>query len=259
MGTLPDEATPFPRPPRAEFTLGALTCVCLAGLEGELLELYRRHRWVYDALDSSERSSRLRGRRAVVAGELPGGAGVVVKRLSHGGLLAGLTDDRFLTAGRFRTQVLLADHLSSYGVPTPEVAFAGWRRVRGLVRGEIGTRRVAGGQDAADYFFGEPGTLPVGWLGIATAIGKQVANMHRVGVWHGDLNLMNLYLGNRGEVMVLDLDKGVLTPGPVGRGAREGNLARLERSIRKQGRRSAPELVDGVVVAVREAYRSAVA
>lgn len=246
-------------PRREEISVDGLTCVCLSELEAELRELYRGHLWVYDALRGAPGSTLLRGRRPVLAATLPGGADVVVKRLHHGGLLGDLTGDRFLTAERFRTQVALADQLASHGVPTPEVAFASWRRVRGFVRGEVATRRAPAGRDASDYFFAGPDPLPAGWREVAAGIGGTVARMHTFGVWHGDLNLMNLYVSRGGQIMVLDLDKGVLAPGAVDRGAREANLARLERSIRKQGYGHAAGEVEAVVAAVRDAYRRALA
>ena len=65
---------------------------------------------------------------------------------------------------------------------------------------------------------------------------RAVDLMHRMGLYHADLNLHNLFVSTASdnlEVVMLDLDKARLFPGPLAPGRRRANLARLARSIRK--------------------------
>jgi hypothetical protein len=248
---------PGATPTRTEFNLGALTCVCRPHLEQPLRRVYAEAPWAYEALRRAPGAELLRGRRPVVAGLLGDGTAVVIKRLHHGGLLAGLTGDRFLTPRRLRTGVTAADFLAANGVATPDVLFASWRRSGLFVRGELGFERVSGGVDAADFLFARPGVLPEGWRGRVGAIGRLVARLHELGVRHGDLNLMNLYLPGGDDVMILDLDKADLRGGPLAAGARRRNLARLERSVRKLGARAPAADVAAVLAELRTSYGAA--
>ena len=219
--------------------------------------VYAAAPWAYEALRRAPGAELLRGRRPVVAGRLGDGTPVVVKRLHHGGLLAALTGDRFLTPRRLHHALGVADFLAARGVATPEVLFASWRRDGPFVRGELGFERLAGGTDASDLLFGRPAGLPEGWREWVDAIGRLVARLHALGVRHGDLNLMNFYVAAGGEVLILDLDKADLTSGPLHEGARRRNLARLERSVRKQGVPASPADVAAVLAELRASYGAA--
>lgn len=126
---------------------------CRDDFRAALKAIYERHAWAYDALLECPRTSLLRGRRPVAAGEL-GGKSVVVKRIHHGGLFASIGRDAFLTPARARSHVEVADYLHEHGIPTAPVIFASWRRKLGLVRCEVGFERIEGALDADHYFFG---------------------------------------------------------------------------------------------------------
>jgi hypothetical protein len=225
-------------------------------LAEELRRIYSGGGWAYDELYARSGAVLLRGRVPVVAATL-GGLPVIAKRLTHGGVFSRLTGDRFLTPKRWRAALAAADFLREHGVDTPEPLFAAWRRGGPFVRGELGFRRVVGAVDASDHLFGGAEVLPGGWREAAGAIGRTVARLHALGVVHGDLNLMNFLLPAGGKVMILDLDKARLTGKPLAEGARRRNLARLERSVRKQGRLAPAEHVGGVLVALRHGYEAA--
>jgi tRNA A-37 threonylcarbamoyl transferase component Bud32 len=60
--------------------------------------------------------------------------------------------------------------------------------------------------------------------------------MHRLGLFHADLNLHNLFVTKSRDsfaVAILDLDKAQLFRGPVPARMRARNLARLRQSVRK--------------------------
>ncbi len=244
----------FVRSESAHSTSGAVSCLCRPELAEDLARAYERHTWIYDAFVEQAGVQSLRGRRPVLAGEL-GGSEVVVKRLFHGGTVANLWKDRFLGSGRITSHIPLADFLNSHGIATPRVLFASWRRSWGVVRGEVGFEKLAGGVDADRYFFvsEEP---PSDWNVTAERIGQLVASMHRLNFLHSDLNLMNFHVGPGEQIYILDLDNSALPNGGVAPGARRRNLGRLERSIRKQGRERPREYVEAVIETVRQAYRA---
>lgn len=235
-----------------EIRTGDVRTICRPGVASELSQIYRNHSWVYDAFAGSSGAATLRGRQPVVAGEL-GGTPVVVKRMFHGGLFGRVSRDAFLTSARARSHVELAEYLRSHGIPTPAVAFVSWRRVRGLVRCEIGFERVEGAIDADRYFF--EGKLPADWKERSERIGALVARLHEVGFIHADLNLMNILFCSRGGAYILDLDKTALPRRKPTESERAGNLARLERSVRKQGRKAFSGAADQLVERIRSAYR----
>jgi len=245
-----------PRASRTRLSLAGLEGECVPALAEELRRIYLGGGWAYDALYARSAAVLLRGRVPVVAATL-GGMPVIAKRLTHGGLLARLTGDRFLTTRRWRAALAAADFLRERDVDTPEPVFAAWRRRGPFVRGELGFRRVMGAIDASDHLFGGAAALPGGWREAAGAIGRTVARLHALGVVHGDLNLMNFLLPAGGKVMIIDLDKVRLTGTPLGEGARRTNLARLERSVRKQGRLAPAGHVASVLVALHQGYEAA--
>ncbi|HEX7707119.1 MAG TPA: lipopolysaccharide kinase InaA family protein [Thermoanaerobaculia bacterium] len=231
--------------------------LCRPGIENELREIYDRHTWAYDGIASSPETVIFRGRRPVVSG-LVGTSRVVVKRLHHGGVLASIGKDRFFTSRRVHSHIELADYLTSHGIATPRVEFASWRRINGLVRGEVGFELIEGAIDADACFFGQE-ARPVGWEARAAAIGSLVGRLHKIGFMHADLNLMNLLFTPVGELYVLDLDKTVLSDRLPTIRARMKNLERLERSIRKQGGQRSASFVAGIIEGVRGAYEGSIA
>jgi 3-deoxy-D-manno-octulosonic acid kinase len=65
---------------------------------------------------------------------------------------------------------------------------------------------------------------------------QAIDTMHRLGLFHADLNLDNLFVTTAHEsfaVAILDLDKAQLFRSPLPPGMRARNLARLRRSARK--------------------------
>jgi tRNA A-37 threonylcarbamoyl transferase component Bud32 len=241
-----------------ELRVAGVSCLCRPYLADELRRIYGAGGSAFDELRDQESSLVLYGRQPLVAGNIAT-VPVLVKRLFHGGFLANLTRDRFLTSARFRNHIACADFLTSKGVPTPETLFVAWRRRHGLVRGEIGVRYIARAFDASHHLFVRPSTLPADWREKVSAVAVLTAKLHTLGVHHGDLNLRNFLFMPSGETHILDLDKATRGRPPLAPGARRRNLARLERSIRKQGKHSPAHDVEAILHVLRAAYRSAYA
>lgn len=113
------------------------------------------------------------------------------------------------------------------GLPVPRPVAARVLRSGLGYRGALITETVPGDSLAR--------LLKEGRLDDATwrAIGRCIRRFHDVGAWHADLNAHNILVSLAGEPVVhlIDFDRGRLRPQDTR--WREGNLARLERSLRK--------------------------
>ncbi|MBW3672048.1 MAG: hypothetical protein KY432_10315, partial [Acidobacteria bacterium] len=207
----------------------------------------------YDLVREQADVGEIRGRHPVLAGVI-GERQVVVKRLFHGGSTASLWKDRFLSTRRAFCVREAVEHLARHDIPTPELFFLTWIRQNGLVRAEIGFERIFGKD--ADHLFFENENPPENWEEKADQIGSLAAELHQSEFEHGDLNMMNIFFAENGGCYILDLDKVELHRGGLDPSTRSRNLARLERSIRKQGRiHGRPhQFVDAVVERVQQAY-----
>ncbi len=256
MGGTPASRSPGGRVGLVELRAAGVGCLCRPYLADELRRIYSGGGSVFAELRDQESTQVLFGRQPLLAGVV-GSVPVLVKRLFHGGFLAVLTRDYFLTSGRLRNQLSCAEFLTEQGVPTPETLFVSWRRRLGLVRGEIGVRYIAKAFDASSHLFRSDDELPADWRQRVSAIAALIARLHALGVDHGDLNLRNFLLVPSGELHILDLDKAMRRRAPLADGARRRNLARLERSIRKLGKHAPEGRVEAIVHVLRAAYRSA--
>lgn len=221
----------------------------------EFEQIYSRWHWTYDFFKSQKGSVTHRGRRPLLQGKVANRP-ILVKRLFHGGLLAPLTRDRFLTPRFLLTHIDLVDRLRQISIATPAVVFSAWRRETGFIRAEIGTEYLGPGLDASDFLFRKPGKTPPDWEITARRIGVFVQRLHQVHFLHADLNLMNFYRLNTGTLHILDLLKSNIYEKPLNQHARMRNLARLIRSVRKQGRMFDSAYVEGIVRCVQEGYNS---
>ncbi len=103
----------------------------------------------------------------------------------------------------------------------------------GLYRGAFITRPIAGFTLWEFLRADDDARVRAHVVGLAR---RAIDTMHRMGLFHADLNLHNLFVSTAGDdlgVVILDLDKARLFPGPLAAARRRANLARLARSIRK--------------------------
>ncbi len=178
------------------------------------------------------------GRGAAWRLTLPGDLRAVLRRYRRGGLLARAVRETYLgpylgfVERPFR-ELAVTTEARRRGVPAPEVLAA---RVEGRVayRGAILTAEVPGAITLVEALRRAAAGAPR--RALAAGAGRVVATMHRAGVWHADLNLTNLLAAPAaGDVVVtvVDFDRARLASGPLGSRARQQNLERLARSLRK--------------------------
>ncbi len=156
----------------------------------------------------------------------------VLRHYRRGGYIARLSEDRYVWAGETRVRAFaewrLLELLTERGLPVPKPIAARYQRSGLLYRCDLITQRIADAKPLSE-------TLEVGAISEATwrAVGAAVAELHRAGVDHADLNAHNLLLDAQGAVSVIDFDRGRLrAPGAW----TSRNLRRLRRSLAKVSR-----------------------
>lgn len=151
----------------------------------------------------------------------------VLRLYRRGGLVARVSNDAYLWQGESRTRSFREFRLLAWmreqGLNVPAPLAAGYWRHGLSYRAAILVERIAQVRPLA-HVLDEPV-----WDAAATAI----AAMHRLGVWHADLNAYNILLDPRGSAWLIDFDRG--RSGGVSAGARRANLLRLRRSLQKVG------------------------
>jgi len=195
------------------------------------------HAWAASTPDARP----LSGRGVAWSAVLPGGGGrMVVRHNRHGGLLAGLTGDRFLAPTRAPYELGVALRLAAAGIETPEVlAYVVYPAspLGMLARSDVATLEVPNARDLGAVLTAPDVEAPSRVAAIAAAA-RLVDALSVAGARHHDLNVKNVLLTGTAEdprALVLDVDR-VTFHRPGDRRVRAANLARLLRSIRKYER-----------------------
>lgn len=150
----------------------------------------------------------------------------VLRHYRRGGLIARLSRDLYWWSGASDARSLrefgVLARLAGCGlrVPLPVAAMA--CRVNPFVyRAALITERI---EQARPFWTVDDENV---W----SRAGRTIASMHKMGVWHADLNVNNILVGADGAVWLIDFDRAV--ENVTSRERLYGNLQRLERSVRK--------------------------
>ncbi len=152
---------------------------------------------------------------------------LVIRHYFRGGFVGRWNRDHYLYAGLKGTrpwrEFQLLMRASQLDLPAP-VAVAAQIVRRGLFYGgDLAMQMIDGSETLSDS--AACGFADVDWA----AIGRCIADFHRHGFDHADLNAHNVLL-QRNQVWIIDWDRGALRmPGAW----QAQNLSRLERSLRK--------------------------
>ncbi len=210
----------------------------------------------YDYAAHSVLSRVLHGRSVAYAVPLPQDElCVVVRRSTHGGLLAPLTRDLFLTPTRAPRELRTSLRLDRLGIPTPEVlAIATYIAGPLLRRADVVTREIANGQDLDEALRDAPNANARREM--LEAAGRLLAAMAEAGVRHPDLNLKNILVApdenEDQQAWVLDVDRVWFEDPSAGRAA-DANMRRLARSARKRRRSHGTPVDDSDLARLAEA------
>jgi 3-deoxy-D-manno-octulosonic acid kinase len=152
-----------------------------------------------------------------------------LRHFRRGGFIARVSRDGYVWAGENKVRAFvewrLLDLLTQRGLPVPKPVAARYSRTGLLYRCDLITQRIMAAEPLSGVIAAR--ALPESlWHGV----GATVARLHRAGVDHADLNAHNLLLDVRGQISVIDFDRGRMrTPGEW----RARNLQRLRRSLFK--------------------------
>jgi 3-deoxy-D-manno-octulosonic acid kinase len=153
----------------------------------------------------------------------------VLRPYRRGGLIARLSESRYLWTGLERTRAFrelrLTAHLHREGLPVPRPVAAAVTRGGPTYTAALITVRIPGAGALAERLAeAEPALLE--------RVGATIRRFHQAGLDHVDLNARNLLIDADGCVWLIDLDRCRLrAPGAW----QEANLARLARSLVKFG------------------------
>ena len=168
-----------------------------------------------------------------------GGHEFVLRHYRRGGLIGRLVHDRYLrepiAESRAMAEFALLQRLLGWGLPVPRPAAARWLAAGPLhYRADLLMQRLPGVQDLSVTLQQRP-LSAIEWQAVGYAVGR----LHAHGVAHADLNCHNLMhdpADAGAPVWIIDFDRGrVRAPGVW----MEANLARLQRSLRKEAGRLA--------------------
>lgn len=166
------------------------------------------------------------GRGAILRFPLESGEGVL-RTYRRGGLVARILKDTYGT-NRMRREFEITSWLYARGAAVPEPLGTVWERCWGLYRGAIATRLVPG-ETLLAYLESHNDCASV-----LHECGRRIREMHDLGVWHADLQVLNILVGG-GRVWLIDFDNARRLPA-LSDLARARNLLRLRRSLEKHGR-----------------------
>lgn len=119
----------------------------------------------------------------------------------------------------------LLHQLSEAGLPVPEPLAAGYC-MRGplLYSASLIVRRIPDAKPIAEYVSASSSEI---WR----AAGACVRRFHDAGVYHADLNCMNILVAD--QIYLIDFDRGCILPPKSESSWKESNISRLERSTKK--------------------------
>lgn len=153
----------------------------------------------------------------------------VLRHYRRGGLVAHVLGDLYLWQGAESTRSFAEFHLlaqmEAAGLPVPAALAARYERIGPWYRADILVERIAGAVPLSALLRHELAAAP--W----EAVGEAIAQFHRSGIDHADLNAHNILIDPTGRVWLIDFDRSrQRAEGPRWRHA---NLRRLRRSVHK--------------------------
>jgi 3-deoxy-D-manno-octulosonic acid kinase len=175
---------------------------------------------------------------------------MIVRELAHGGILADLSADRFLTPARSVREVMISAYLIAHGIPTPEIMGLrliqnGWFKNIAVI-----TRLVPKATDLIAYL----ATAHDNAAQVFEEAGRLMRRVHDLKVYHADLHLKNFLLDQEQHLWLLDLDKAWLLPILPGL-LKTINIRRFFRSGRKWARQGRIILPPDYAIRFRKGYR----
>lgn len=180
-------------------------------------------------------SLRHAGRAPVYSASFPGAGVLVVRPCVHGGWWGRIAGDLYLGPARVRREIQAGQRLDRLKIPTPAVEAVLFYPAGPLVRIEVVTRMIPESRDLVGRLFSRPGAAER--QRIFAAVRKLLAQLHRQGIRHPDLNARNILLSGSGSSTAWLLDVDAVQFGtPSSTTVDTANRNRLLRSLLKRAR-----------------------
>lgn len=170
-----------------------------------------------------------------------GGGDAFLRIYRRGGAMRHFVRETYFLQNRALSEFRIHHFLQHAGLAVPPLLGAVWQRIGPGYRGAFATQALAGQSLLAALKSGGVGER------VLAECGLLVHRMHELGVYHADLNASNIFLADAGPHL-LDFDKARRVRKPLAESTRSGNLARLQRSLRKH------EIPDDAFRQIAEAY-----
>jgi len=203
---------------------------------------------LYDYAARHPQSEAIQGRSTVFVVPGPTGEPWLVRRLTHGGLLAPLTRDRFLRWGRPRpfNELWLSHRFREKGIATPRVVAAAIYISGPIYRGEMAREYIAEADDLAACLFADGGLPEDRRREAMAAAGRLLHSLFEAGVVHRDLNLRNVLVRRTAgpvEAEILDIEK-CDVQNALSEPQRRRMIERFRRSARRFEERTGRRVAD---------------
>lgn len=179
-----------------------------------------------------------------------GSGSAVLRHYRRGGLIARISKNRYIWRSANSTRSLAEFHIlqrmHAQGLPVPRPLAAAYWRSGLFYRAAILIERIPNVQTLTEVVRASREPDPA----VQKHVAQAVFALHESGFWHADLNAYNILLDHNGKVWLIDFDKAIETA--VSPAARERNLSRLLRSMRKV----APQTADVWWKGINQAYKA---
>ncbi|WP_448547057.1 3-deoxy-D-manno-octulosonic acid kinase [Thalassotalea fusca] len=155
----------------------------------------------------------------------------VLRHYYRGGLIGKIFNDGFIYLGMENSRAVLEYQLlntmHSLGLPVPEPVAYRVIRHGMYYQCDLITARIINSQDLVAVLSHAP-LDEKQWR----KIGQCIAQFHRHGIYHHDLNSHNILLDSNEKIWLIDFDRG--SKRPIKQSWQQANMSRLHRSFRKE-------------------------
>lgn len=155
---------------------------------------------------------------------------LVLRHYYRGGLMSRFNRDSYFYTSVKNTRSMrefsVLQTLFDAGLPVPEPAAARTIRIGRRYTSDLITRRIPNAHDLLQVLQAPASSL------LIRDIAETVAQLHKFGVWHPDLNIQNILVDDKQKVWIIDFDQAKLFP--LKQRHRRRMLERLERSFMKE-------------------------
>ncbi len=179
----------------------------------------------------------------------PNGFQYLLRHYRRGGLAAKISQDKYWFSGlensRPFQEFRLTHELFIAGLPVPQPLAARVCRAGLFYQGDLITLKISEAQPFANFLLETDQDL------LWENVGAMIAQFHRWGLNHVDLNANNILVDNSAKVWLIDFDRCLKMPA-LGQWQQD-NLERLKRSIHKL---TGQPVSDGLWQALQKGYKS---